>query len=76
MKAHIAIFGATAQLGWALVAPASSSTDAALGKADLSGVSPKPTTLAILHPDLAKRQAGQSLLGYVGTTPQDYMSWC
>jgi hypothetical protein len=67
MKPYVALLGAAAQLGWALVAPLPSPTDAATGKIDLYGITPKPTTLALLHhPDLAKRQgAGQTLLGYV-----------
>jgi hypothetical protein len=66
MKPYVAVLGVAAQLGWGLVAPLPSPTDAATGEIDLYGITPKPTTLALLHPDLAKRQgAGQTLLGYV-----------
>lgn len=66
MKASIALLGASAQLGWGLVAPVPSPTNAAAGEVDLYGFTPKPTTVARLHPDLLKRQgAGQTLLGYV-----------
>jgi len=66
MKTSVALLGAAARLGWGLVAPVPSPTDHAVGELDLYGVTPKPTTLALLHPGLAKRQgAGQSLIGYV-----------
>jgi hypothetical protein len=65
MKSYFALLGAVGQLGWGLVAPVPSPTDTATGEIDLYGITPKPTTLALLHPGLAKRQAGQSLLGYV-----------
>jgi hypothetical protein len=65
MKTYIALLGASAQLGWGLLAPVPSPTDAATGQIDLFGVTPKPTTLAFLHAGLAKRQVGQSLMGYV-----------
>lgn len=65
MKAHIALLGAAAQLGWGLVAPGPSPTDTATDEVDQEGVTPKPTTVALLHPGLAKRQAGQSLIGWV-----------
>lgn len=65
MKSHIALLGALAQLGWGLVAPGPSPTDTATDGIDLNGISPKPTNVALLHPGLAKRQAGQSLLGWV-----------
>ena len=64
MKTHVALLGA-AQLGWGLLSPVPSPTDAAMGEVDLYAISPKPTTLALLHPGLAKRQNGQSLIGYV-----------
>jgi hypothetical protein len=67
MKTYIALLGAAAQLGWGLVAPVPSPTDTAAGEIDLYGITPKPTTLALLHPGLAKRQAGQSLIGYVSS---------
>lgn len=67
MKHSFTLIGAAAQcvLGLGLNAPAPSPTDPAVDSIDLYGVSPKPTTLARFRPDLAKRQAGQSVLGYV-----------
>jgi hypothetical protein len=65
MKHSFALVGAAAQLALGLVAPAPSQTNAALDDVDLYGVSPKPTAYPLHHPDLAKRQTGQTLLGYV-----------
>ncbi|KAE9976494.1 hypothetical protein EG328_002610 [Venturia inaequalis] len=67
MKFRIALLGAAAQLGWGLVAPGPSPTDTVTDGIDLYGITPKPTTVALLHPGLAKRQAGQSLLGWVAS---------
>ncbi|TID23733.1 hypothetical protein E2P81_ATG03300 [Venturia nashicola] len=67
MKSYLALLGTAAQLGWGLVAPGPSPTDTATDGIDLHGITPKPTTVAILHPGLAKRQPGQSLLGWAAS---------
>ncbi|QDS69737.1 hypothetical protein FKW77_010050 [Venturia effusa] len=65
MKSHIAALAIAAHSSWALVAPGPSPTGTAVHEIDPNGTTPKPTTAAILHPGLAKRQNGQSLLGYL-----------